>query len=802
MTDDKGRKDQGGFFDNEKEDGYLSEKTVVDTDVLKKLHDRLKVDDEVIQDLSDGAELLDEVVLTTPPTPPVPPQPSVPEAPPLPPTPPVSTQDETTKQKVEKVHELFEQPEDESVDLSEIAEEKTVILADEDVSGAPKVSGAKLVVEDGPDKGKEYTIEFNEIFIGRGVENDFAVADRAISRKHFRIRRRFDEYIIVDLKSGNGTRVNSEKVEEVLLNHGDVIVVGRSSIRFIDLEKEAQGIPAVAPVAEPAPPIEPTRVKATPVERPVEPVPEPKPKPEPKVEAKPEPKVEAKPEPKPEIKPEAVAPTRAKDRLEPLSAQRSGTMLPGETDKATSFGLLFVGIIVVVCVVAGLILITQYYDEEAKQAPTPVTQQPPTVLQKEAKIKKLIDQAEVLVQNRFFTKGVDKFNEVLAIDKGNTRAEMGKVKAQREIANNQALDEGKQLFNEQKFKEAAIRLQVIGDSSVFHPKAQAMLKKIEDAKYDAEVEKGKGLLEKKKYDSAIAVFDGVLAQSATHEGARKYKQIALDEKQMTAKQREEQARLDAERRGQAEAQRRQRAEDERRQKAENERRKKAEEQKRIKAEQDRREREQREAEAQKRREEEQRKRLVQGNSDLDKGIGLYKNGKLDQAVVELYTIANGRGNTKVINKAKSLVASMKRFNESYDAGKKAHAAKNPAAAIPKLKNAMREDMKIASGSAYVSELRQKLADMYYLIGNSAKQSQSWEKAYTAYNRSLQFYPQHGPAKQGIESLSNQARKLYYEGFAIKDVEPEQTEQKWKTVKKIVPSSNEWYKKADAGLQDL
>jgi len=44
MADDKNKTNHGGFFDNE-EDGYLSENTVVDTDVLKKITEKIKDED-------------------------------------------------------------------------------------------------------------------------------------------------------------------------------------------------------------------------------------------------------------------------------------------------------------------------------------------------------------------------------------------------------------------------------------------------------------------------------------------------------------------------------------------------------------------------------------------------------------------------------------------------------------------------------------------------------------------------------------------------------------------------------------
>ncbi len=870
MAEDKGKKEAGGFFDNEVEEDYLSESTVVDTDVLKKLHDKLSEEEEA-QSLSDDAELLEEVVIEKtkePPPPPFPPPPaadaSAPQAAPEPPKPPKpsipsavpkstpspasgpgplasSSPSGNDQNKVDRVHELFEQA-DESDEPSD--DEKTVILGDDEIAGMPQPKGAKLVVTEGPERGKEYTIEFNEIFIGRGVENDFVIPERSISRKHFRIRRRFDEYIIVDLGSGNGTRVNGARVSEAVLNHKDEIVIGRTTLRFVDLAQEStdkaaapvpvQPEPKAEAVAEPVEPPkaepkaeEPPKVEETPA-APVaaqappaqQPVAQQAPKETPpaaktsKIAAQTAAPVDAKPaQPKPTratpIEDDRPARRSSRDRFEPISAQRPGSQAIKEEEKTGGMGGIAIGIILVIIIVAGLILVRQYSEQESKPvakapAPAPVAQAPAApVVEKqevplEGQVKKLIDQGNVLMQNKFYAKAVDKFNEALALDSGNSQAEVAKAQAQREIANREALEEGKKLFETSDYGKAAIRLKVIGEASVFYTEAQTYLKKIEDSKYDKQVEQGKKLLDQRKYDQSIAVFDTVLKEKPGHEAATKFRQIAVQEKAAA-----EQAKLASEQQKQARAaeteQRRQAQAEERKRKAEQERKQKLEQERKRKADA---ERQRKEEEKRRRAEEEAKKRQVSSTRDLDKGIGYYKKGDIEKSIVELYAIANGRGNQSVIKKAKTLVANIKKFNELYEAGNKAHKQKKAQTAIPKLKNAMRMDLKIASGSVFGNELSKKLADMYYLLGNSAKKDQNWVNAYKAYSRALKFYSGHGPSKEGLEDLSNQARKLYYEGFAIKDVEPEQAEKKWKTVKSIVPKSNQWYKKADQGLKEL
>src|SRR5687768_3007512 len=63
------------------------------------------------------------------------------------------------------------------------------------------------------------------VMIGRGDEVDLALTDEAVSRRHARIVLADGEVRLTDLDSHNGTRVNGEKVESVVLRSGDVVSI-------------------------------------------------------------------------------------------------------------------------------------------------------------------------------------------------------------------------------------------------------------------------------------------------------------------------------------------------------------------------------------------------------------------------------------------------------------------------------------------------------------------------------------------------------------------------------------------------
>ena len=68
--------------------------------------------------------------------------------------------------------------------------------------------------------------------IGRLPSCGIPVPDPNVSRKHAEIRPSGAGYVVVDLGSTNGTRVNGATVNERKLTDGDVIAVGTTRLRF------------------------------------------------------------------------------------------------------------------------------------------------------------------------------------------------------------------------------------------------------------------------------------------------------------------------------------------------------------------------------------------------------------------------------------------------------------------------------------------------------------------------------------------------------------------------------------------
>ncbi len=158
---------------------------------------------------------------------------------------------------------------------------------------------ARLVVESGPDSGREFPLG-DVAVIGRLPTVQVALSDMNTSREHTRVLHQGDMWFLVDLGSRNGTLVNGKKVQRHKLAQGDRIAIGKTVMRF-----EADGGKAPAPEAPeststPTEPLPLTHVHAN-----VPPPPKVESAAPPKVEAAPPPKVEAAPPPKVEAKPAA-----------------------------------------------------------------------------------------------------------------------------------------------------------------------------------------------------------------------------------------------------------------------------------------------------------------------------------------------------------------------------------------------------------------------------------------------------------------------------------------------------------------
>ena len=80
---------------------------------------------------------------------------------------------------------------------------------------------------------KEFKTDQNEIIIGRDPDNDIQIDNIAISRKHARIVKNPNDYIIEDMNSVNGIFIDGKKINKKFLKTNDEIIIGKYSLQII-----------------------------------------------------------------------------------------------------------------------------------------------------------------------------------------------------------------------------------------------------------------------------------------------------------------------------------------------------------------------------------------------------------------------------------------------------------------------------------------------------------------------------------------------------------------------------------------
>lgn len=90
---------------------------------------------------------------------------------------------------------------------------------------------AQLAGIGGPVAGKNFVL-FGENIIGRGANAEIPVASGNLSRHHARVLFVNDKYVLEDLGSTNGSKVNGARVHSHALAEGDLVELGDAVFRF------------------------------------------------------------------------------------------------------------------------------------------------------------------------------------------------------------------------------------------------------------------------------------------------------------------------------------------------------------------------------------------------------------------------------------------------------------------------------------------------------------------------------------------------------------------------------------------
>jgi hypothetical protein len=112
--------------------------------------------------------------------------------------------------------------------------DQTVLYQESAVSAAAPAAAPRASSARGVLRGRQGDYQLTEAVtvIGRSRRCGIVLTDPNVSRQHAEIRKQDDGFMLLDLGSTNGTRVNRRDVKQVVLQHGDRIELGTTELLF------------------------------------------------------------------------------------------------------------------------------------------------------------------------------------------------------------------------------------------------------------------------------------------------------------------------------------------------------------------------------------------------------------------------------------------------------------------------------------------------------------------------------------------------------------------------------------------
>lgn len=86
---------------------------------------------------------------------------------------------------------------------------------------------------DSPDVGHRFELTGEELIIGRSSDAGIQVDRDSVSRRHARLSRQGDGWVVADLQSTNGSYINDMPIREHRLQSGELLKIGNAIFRFL-----------------------------------------------------------------------------------------------------------------------------------------------------------------------------------------------------------------------------------------------------------------------------------------------------------------------------------------------------------------------------------------------------------------------------------------------------------------------------------------------------------------------------------------------------------------------------------------
>lgn len=111
------------------------------------------------------------------------------------------------------------------------------------VQALPRTSALLVMQRGGPGSGARFLLDDERTVAGRSTDADIFLDDVTVSRKHAEFVRELDDFVLRDIGSLNGTYVNRERIDSVVLRSGDEVQIGKFRMTFHPSPAAHRGTP-------------------------------------------------------------------------------------------------------------------------------------------------------------------------------------------------------------------------------------------------------------------------------------------------------------------------------------------------------------------------------------------------------------------------------------------------------------------------------------------------------------------------------------------------------------------------------
>jgi pSer/pThr/pTyr-binding forkhead associated (FHA) protein len=117
-------------------------------------------------------------------------------------------------------------------DRSEISSDRQLNPVDAAAVDALPVGSALLVVQRGPGAGSRFLLDKDVVTAGRHADSEIFLDDVTVSRRHATFTREDGSFSVADAGSLNGTYVNRDRIDTVVLKDTDEVQIGKYRLVF------------------------------------------------------------------------------------------------------------------------------------------------------------------------------------------------------------------------------------------------------------------------------------------------------------------------------------------------------------------------------------------------------------------------------------------------------------------------------------------------------------------------------------------------------------------------------------------